>query len=175
MLVRHATYADCPAIARMQIESYRTAYADLMPPEYLASFSYEDQQQDWENWFRSNQDLLLVATGEEGQFVGYALARKLDSTEHPFDCELMALHVSASMTRQGAGRLLFSEVARQMHAQGCRSLTLWMLEGNPARGFYERLGGREQGEQYFEIPELKLRRREVGFVWPRIEDLFEGG
>jgi len=37
MLVRNATFADCAAIARLQVNSYRSAYASLMPAEYLAA------------------------------------------------------------------------------------------------------------------------------------------
>jgi hypothetical protein len=58
-----------------------------------------------------------------------------------------------------------------MQASGCRSLGLWVLDGNPACQFYERLGGKPNGEQFFEIEELNLRRREVGYRWENIIDL----
>jgi ribosomal protein S18 acetylase RimI-like enzyme len=84
---------------------------------------------------------------------------------------MTAIHVHPGHHRQGAGRQLMVELARRMKQAGCRSLGLWVLEGNPACGFYEHLGGRENGEQFFEIDAFNLKRREIGFIWDRIEDL----
>jgi len=43
MLIRNATVDDCKAIATVKVNSYRTAYASLMPAEYLANFSIDEQ------------------------------------------------------------------------------------------------------------------------------------
>ncbi len=170
--IREAVLTDCADIARMQVESFRIAYADLMPPETLAAFTYDEQEQDWRTWMENNPDLLLVVDQGSGPLAGYALTRKLEPNTAPYDCELLALHIQRWAVRRGYGRALLAESARRMHAQGCRSLGLWMVEGNEAGAFYTRLGGRQQGEQELVIQELNLRRREVGFVWDRIEDLF---
>ena len=172
MNIRTAELKDCAALARIQVNSYRTAYAGLMPPAYLAAFSYEEQELDWANLLKTSPDLLLVAEEDPGRVVGYALARQTLRDETGFDCELVALHVAREQHRRGYGRALVSEAARRMHAQGCRSLNLWVLDGNPARQFYEHLGGVAYGEQFHEIEELSHRFREVGYAWEKIEDLF---
>jgi len=172
-MIRAAKLSDAAGIAWVQINSYRTAYAPLMPAEYLAAFSYEEQEQDWKKLIGEGSDLLLIAEDEAGQIVGYALSRLIPSGQANYDCELAALHINRSCHRQGIGRALVAETAWRMHRQGCRSLGLWILDGNPACGFYEHLGGKTNGEQFFEIEELKLRRREVGYLWERIEDLFQ--
>jgi GNAT superfamily N-acetyltransferase len=51
-----------------------------------------------------------------------------------FDCELIALHVDRDHHRAGNGRALIAETARRIHAVGCRSIGLWVMEGNPAFG-----------------------------------------
>jgi ribosomal protein S18 acetylase RimI-like enzyme len=170
--VRAATLQDCAAIARVQVNSYRSAYSDLMPAEYQTGFSCADQEQDWADWILGDSELLLVAENDQGAIIGYALSKHSAGEEANYDCEILALHVNQIFHRQGAGRALVAETARRMYAEGCRSLGLWVLEGNPACGFYEHLGGRPNGERFFEIEELRLRRREVGFLWERIEDLF---
>lgn len=172
MNIRLAEPKDSAALARIQVNSYRTAYAELLPPEYLAAFSDEEQAQDWVELLNSSPDLLLVAEEVTGRVVGYALARQTLSVETGFDCELVALHVEGEQHRRGFGRALVPETARRMHALGCRSLNLWVLDGNPAGKFYERLGGVECSEQFHEIEELSYRFREVGYAWARIEDLF---
>ena len=167
-----ASLADCAAIARIQVDSYRGAYASLMPAEYLDAFSYAEQEQDWKDWLQAERDLLLVAENDQGSIIGYALVQLVHGEERSFDCELVALHVNRAFHRQGAGRALMAEAARRMQAQGCHSFGLWVMDGNPAIAFYERLGGQMIGEHFFEIEELHLRRREVGYVWERIEDLY---
>jgi ribosomal protein S18 acetylase RimI-like enzyme len=172
MIVRSATLDDCPAIARVQVDSYRGAYASLMPAEYLEAFTYADQEQDWRDWIEGTDDILLVAENDQGIVVGYALAKKIIGEETNYDGEIMALHVDRSYHRRGLGRALMAEAARQLSEIGCRSLGLWVLEGNPATGFYERLGGHPNGEKFFEIEELRLRRRELGYRWDCMEALF---
>ena len=167
MNIRTATFEDCAAIARVQVNSYHAAYAALMPAEYLAAFSYEEQEQDWKDLLQSGQDTLLVAENLAGEVIGYALSRP--TPQASYDCELVALHIDRDWQRQGIGRGLFHETARRMGALGCRSLGVWVLEGNLARGFYEYLGGQENGEQFFEIEELHLRRREVGYRWDNLK------
>jgi len=172
MIIRSATEEDCRAIATVQVNSYRTAYASLMPAEYLAAFSIDEQEQDWITLLRAGRELLLVAQNDEGQVIGYALSKRTAKEEQGYDCELVAMHINRDFHRQGAGRLLLAETARRMHTLGCRSLGLWVLDGNPACGFYEHLGGMAHGEQFFEIAEFNLRRRVVGYLWEHIEDLF---
>jgi ribosomal protein S18 acetylase RimI-like enzyme len=169
MLVRSADLSDCAALARVQVNSYRTAYASLLPATYLAGFSYEEQEQDWKDLLQTGSDTLLAAE-EQGQVIGYALSRVLNENVRPFDCELVALHVNRDYHRRGAGRALAAETARRMRALGCRSLGLWVMEGNPAVEFYKHLGGQPNGEQFFDLDEYN-RRREIGFLWPQIEDL----
>ena len=170
-MIRKAAFSDCGNIAHVQVDSYRSAYASLMPAEYLAVFSYEEQERDWNEFLKAGEGLLLVAE-EQGQVIGYACSHQLFGKDHPFDCEMDALHVNRDFQHRGAGRALIAETARRMHALGCRSLGLFVLDGNPATGFYERLGGQPYGEQFFEMQEFILRRREVGYRWERIEDLF---
>lgn len=173
MRVREATVDDSAAIAEIQVNSYRSAYSDLLPDEYLSAFSTEEQTQDWKELLQEQRDLVLVAENADGLLVGYALTRKLDEDgQEPPPCELVALHVRREWHRQGAGRALVAAVAQRMHALGCPSLTLWVMEGNPAVQFYERLGGKLCGEKYFEIDDQKLRRKELGYCWEKIEDLF---
>lgn len=172
MIIRDATLKDCAAIARVQVNSYRTSYANLLPAEYLDAFSYEDQEQDWKDWLQTRKDTLLVAE-EQGQVIGYALSRMLTDVDRPYDCELAALHVKQVFHRCGVGRALVVETARRMNALGCSSLGLWVMEGNDAAEFYEHLGGQRRGEQVIEIDELDHRYREIGYVWPQIMDLYQ--
>jgi len=169
--IRKATAGDSAGLARVQVDSYRTAYAGLLPAEYLARFSYEEQEQDWRRWMHEHpEDVLLVAVGEEQEVAGYALGRPGPAGIAGFDSELIALHVRGLLQRQGLGRRLVAAAAGELKQRGCRSVMLWVLEGNPARGFYERLGGRLLGRQTVTLDE-GVRAVEVAYGWADIESL----
>jgi ribosomal protein S18 acetylase RimI-like enzyme len=125
MQIRKVRMQDCASIARVQVDSYRTAYAGILPQEYLAHFSYTEQEQDWRDLLSSEQrDILSVAETGAGEIVGYALGRPGQSDIVPYDGELAALHVRRPYQRQGIGRRLVAAIAKQLGRRGCSSLML---------------------------------------------------
>jgi ribosomal protein S18 acetylase RimI-like enzyme len=166
--IRKAKIEDSAGLAKVQVDSYRTAYTGIFPQAYLDQFSYEEQEQDWRDWIVSrSEDLLYVAEDATGEIVGYALARPGPREIAPYDSELIALHVIRSHQRQGIGRWLVAAVAGQLWQEGCGSLMLWVLEENRARGFYERLGGKLLGESQVNGCDTI----EVAYGWPSIRVL----
>lgn len=167
--VRAATRTDARAIAQVQVDSYLNTYRDFLPGEYLANFTYKEQEKDWLGWQKEHpQDILLVAE-EGGVVMGYALSR--DVPEEPGWGEVAALHVSPLLKWKGVGKALFVESARKLQARGCRSLLIWTLEGNPSRGFYEHLGGELNGIKHWIIEELDFDKIEVCYRWEDINSL----
>jgi ribosomal protein S18 acetylase RimI-like enzyme len=169
MLIRRATIRDSLGLARVQVDSYRTAYAEIWSQELLDHFSYEEQAQDWRDWMTSKpDDLLYVAqTGDAAvaEIVGYALARPGPTDVPPYDSELLALHVHPTRYRQGIGRRLVTSVAERLRQEGCDSLMLWTMEQNQAHGFYRRLGG-----QLLDARKTSgSGAAEVVYGWPDIE------
>ena len=146
--VRPASPADCPGIARVQVESYRSAYQGFFPPAYLEQFSCAEQAADWAAWLEKfPQDLLLVAVDPDGQVLGYVLARAGRELYPGYDSEVMAIHVLPPMKGAGIGRRLLKAAVQALMGQGCASSMLWTLQGNPIREWYERLGGALLGEK----------------------------
>ena len=168
MQVRCATIDDAGGLARVQVDSYRSAYAGMWPEAVLDGLSYGEQEQDWRDWMRSNpDDLIYVAELGSGEVVGYALARPGPTEILGYDSELIALHVLAPYERQGVGRSLVAAVARALQSRGSQSLMLGVLKENRARGFYERLGGQLLAEEKMSW----VGGSEVAYGWPRIEVL----
>jgi hypothetical protein len=66
--IRRATINDSAGIARVQVDSYRTAYAGIFSPAYLEHFTVEEQMQDWYDWMMNRpRDLLYVAQTDIGR------------------------------------------------------------------------------------------------------------
>jgi len=172
--IRPAQLSDCKGLAHLQVDSYRSAYAGILPEAYLKQFGYAEQEQDWHEWITEKPaDLLLVAEKVSGMLVGYVLGRVKPTTLPPYDGEVAALHVGAAYQRQGIGRVLFVEAARLLKAMGCKSLLVWVLEDNhPAVNFYERMGGKRIGRQVIDLGENAVHPTEVAYGWLDVASLW---
>lgn len=175
MNIRPATVKDSPALARIQVESYHHTYVPILPAAYLAHFTLEEQEADWHELLCAEmKDLLLVAENQADQVVAYALAGPERDDSMPYDGELIALHVSKPYQRLQLGTRLFSAVCDGLMQQGCASLFLWMLEANPARSFYEKLGGRcFKRKPWANNAYFGTELYEVAYGWPNIQTLID--
>ena len=77
--------------------------------------------------------------------------------------ELYLLYVLRASHGRGVGRALFDACYYELARCGHRGLLVWVLADNPARGFYERLGGELCGESTVTLARAKLR--EVAYLW----------
>jgi len=189
--IRPATAQDAAALAQIQVNSYRTAYAGLMPADYLAHFTLEEQEQDWRDLLAEpTGDIVLVAESDGGEIAGYAVGRP-GPVEVPacragtglpagaYDAELVSLHVRRAVQKRGIGRALVRAMAQALQEQGCTSLALFVLVGNPACTFYERLGGQCVGKKRWTISagqagtldEFDFEVVETAYGWPEIATL----
>jgi ribosomal protein S18 acetylase RimI-like enzyme len=186
MKIRPATAQDAAALAQIQVNSYRTAYAGLMPADYLARFTLEEQEQDWRNLLAEpTGNVQLVAETDRGEIAGYAVGRRgpvevpalQAGTELPagaYGAELVSLHVCQALQNRGIGRALARAAAQALHSQGCTSLVLFVLAGNPACTFYQRLGGQCVGEKRWTMDEFDFEVVEMAYGWPEIAALGGG-
>jgi ribosomal protein S18 acetylase RimI-like enzyme len=175
MNIRPATAHDAAALAHIQVHGYRTAYAGLMPADYLAHFTLEEQEQDWRDLLAEpTGDILLVAETDGGEVAGYALGRPGPVEVSPtgvYDAELVALHVRREFQKQGMGRALVRAMAKALSGQGCASLALFVLADNPACFFYERLGGQCVGEKRWTMDDFDFEVVEGAYAWREITTL----
>lgn len=162
--IRPALKEDCPGIARIQVDSFRSAYAGLFPDAYLAQFSYEEQEQDWIQLLTSNpEDILLVALSPEKQVIGYVLARAEPDIYPGYDAEIVAMHVNRTCQQQGIGREMLRRAVEGLCERGCKSVMLWTLKNNRARQWYEKLGGSLLGEKSYDVDDWWIT--EVAYGW----------
>ena len=170
IVIRPATMADSASIAEMQVASYRATYAGILPADYLAGFSEEEQTADWRAWSAKHpDDVLLVAVEPDDEVVGYTLARPGVEATTGYASEIIALHVRGSHQGRGIGRRLLAAAASALRDAACPSVMLWTLSPNPARAWYERLGGRLLAEKpWGGNDEFGLVMTEVAHGWTDI-------
>lgn len=172
MRIRQASVQDSASLARVQVDSYRSAYAGILPQAYLAHFSYEEQEQDWRELLSAtNHDIVLAAQTDGGEIAGYALGRAEQTDVPGYDGELVALHVRRQHQRQGIGRQLIAAMATELERRGCRSLLLWTLEQNPSCAWCERLGGMCVARRSMELGDVDIAAFEVAYGWQCIQQV----
>ncbi|HUB28629.1 MAG TPA: GNAT family N-acetyltransferase [Terracidiphilus sp.] len=164
--IRRATIEDSRAIARVQVESWKTTYAGIVPHDYLAAMDVELRMERWREAFAIEGMILLVAEDASGIF-GFASGGKLREPMQGYDSELFAIYLLKQQQGTGTGRRLFEEQARLIAGAGYKAMALWVLRKNPAVGFYQHMGGIEVGQKKIEIGGELLD--EVAFGWPKLD------
>jgi len=169
--IRAASPADAPGIARVHVDSWRTTYAGIVSAEFLANLSYEKSEAR-NRAFMTEPGVnrhFFVAGDESGRIVGFATGGPVRGDMPGFDGELYGIYLLKEYQRQGIGGRLVRALADALAGDGFRSMLVWVLADNPARGFYEALGGRFVRQQTITIGGQELA--EVAYGWEDIRSL----
>lgn len=161
--IRPANEIDAAAIATVHIVAWKETYQGIVPEDFLQNLSIERRTAQWVNSLSDPQNQYHHAFVAElnGQVVGFA--NYGFSTDTEYRGELFAIYMLKSAQKRGIGRMLVSEVVTGFAGLGVDSMLVWVLKENPARGFYENLGGVFLRETTIEIGGKALL--EVAYGW----------
>jgi ribosomal protein S18 acetylase RimI-like enzyme len=168
-VVRPAGAEDAAAIARVHIDTWRTAYRGLLPDDFLAALDEAGYEDRWRRTLTSSAGRVYVA--EDGrQIVGFASGGPERAGEDGYAGELYALYVLREAQERGHGRRLVQAVARGLRERDILNMIVWVLRDNHnARHFYERLGGLYVRSQPITIGSALLQ--EVSYGWKSLDDI----
>ena len=152
ILVR-ASLDDARDIAALQTESWRSAYRNLLPGEFLAGPVVENRRQMWEERMEvPDGDGRLVLKAMDGHVLaGFTcVVRDADPAWGPL---LDNLHVKPALKGRGIGWMLFKASLKWSAAAAPgQPMHLWVIEGNAgARAFYDRQGGAVTDRRIVEV------------------------
>ena len=173
--IREANPADAGPIARVHIDTWRTAYSGIVPAEYLAGLSHGDRESRWDEILTTDRPATsnFVAETEEGEVVGFAGGGPEREACRTYRGELYAIYLLDKYQRRGVGRGLVSAVAQRLLIDGIDSMLVWVLKDNhPACRFYESVGGENVDQKTIAIGGTDLV--EVSYGWRDIADLAVG-
>lgn len=140
--IRTATDSDARGIARILVDGWQATYKGIVPPEFLASVTYDGHESGTQQLLRSLPDTSAVFVAEDqGAIIGVALVRSALNSSHEYDAEVDALYVAGASQRRGVGIRLFQRVTAWSRQRRVQSLRVWVFKDNPFRSFYERLAG----------------------------------
>ena len=166
--VRRATTNDASSMARIYVETWQDAYAGLLPDAGLLSMSADHHTLRTASQIAqlSAKEAYLVATHLDHGIIGLGSAGPTRTRDLPYGAEVYSLYVHPNFQRMGAGHALLSGLFTAMHQAGQRSMVIWALDGNPARTFYERLGGTEIAKRSSKT--FGQVHKEIAFGWPKM-------
>lgn len=173
--VRRALKADAPAIGRVHVETWQSAYAGLLPDAMLAGMSDVRQSAMWSRALADPDEArgVFVAEDHEMGVVGFGSCGRVRDTPEGLDGselrigEVYLLYVEPDFQNQGLGRRLLDAMFRQLKADRFDMAVLWMLAENPTRFFYEGLGGLVVGERTDKFAGTDVD--EVAYGWGDLE------
>ena len=167
--IRPARSSDTIDIARIHIDMWRLAYEGILSEEYLRRLSYSRSRMQWQIMVERHANVLIVAESSEDGVVGFAAGGAERTGAFGVDGELMALYVLSGHHGIGIGRNLIEDMARRIAENGRTGMVVWVLADNPARHFYEHIGGTEAGEQTIELGDQHYM--EKAYVWRDLKTL----
>jgi len=180
--IRRAGPADAAAIGAVHVATWRTVYPGVLPDGYLASLSTLRHAAGYEAAIGARHHghavFVAVAKGadapagqeaaEGGTIIGFVSGGRSRRPQIG-EGEIETLYLLDDYRDRGIGRRLMRAMAAHLAAIGCRSAMLWVLQDNPTRWFYQRLGGRLSARESTRFAGQALEQ--LAFTWDPIETL----
>jgi GNAT superfamily N-acetyltransferase len=170
MVVRRATAEDSGAIARIQVDTWRTTYRGIVPHKYLDEMEVVPRAEYWRGHLAAEASRVYVAE-TNGKIYGFISGCRLREPFLDFDGEIAAIYIVFEAQRRGCGRALMERLSQDLLRDGLESAVVWVLERNPSCGFYARLGGELVGRKSITIGGADLI--EVAYGWKDLRLLAE--
>lgn len=140
LTVRTAIPSDIAGIADIHVETWRDAYAGILPDRVLLRLSPRRHAAQWRHALV--RDRVKVAVDGGHGAVGFGSAGRARSDTLPYAGEIYTLYVRPDFQGQGIGGTLLAALFGALLHDGIESAILWVLADNPARFFYEAMGGK---------------------------------
>jgi ribosomal protein S18 acetylase RimI-like enzyme len=142
MKLRHAIPDDAMAVAKVHVNSWRSAYRSLVPDDRLAKLDHTRVAESFRKSISlGSEDIYIVE--EIDTVIGFlALGRCRDSdVDQGVTGEIYAMYLVPEQWRKGIGQSMWREGERIFKSRGYSQVVLWVFEVNEqGRRFYEAMG-----------------------------------
>lgn len=168
LIIREAKPEDAAAMARVRVDTWRAAYRGIVPDSTLDNLSYSTTEGFLRRilWEDNRGTFAFVAENDRAEVVGIAVAgAMLDRGDDDYRGEIYILYVLPAWQGIGGGRGLVQACMHGLNQRRLIPVMLWVLADNPARKFYEALGGVMLREREDVMDGKKLI--EVAYGWSK--------
>ena len=161
--IRAAVQADALAIADIYVETWRSTYAGTLPDKVLVNMSVERQVVYWTRAIQQSQEIVLVAEEADGLVTAMGSGGANRDRSSDIAGEVYTLYVHPDHHERGIGERLLAHLFYELMGRSMMSAVIWVLAPNPARFFYEAMGGARTGDRNEELWGTTLK--ELAYVW----------
>jgi GNAT superfamily N-acetyltransferase len=165
--IRAAVLNDAAAIAYVHVESWRTTYAGIVPDAYLVSLDEALRAKLWREWLVG--ETVVQVAEMQGRVVGFAHGGPNREPLEKCDAELYSIYLLKEAQNRGIGAALLQAMAAALVERNLKSMSVWVLEQNRSRGFYEKSGAHLAASKVIDVGGAKLM--EVAYAWPDLKAL----
>lgn len=142
MIIRPATDSDISEVAAIKVESWRHAYAGIVPAAVLDALTAQEVREQWLGTGGADFTSCVLVAERDDDILGYAMFGPVRDVAADYGGQLYAIYLRPAVMRGGIGSALFRAASARLGAQGHANFLLWVFEANTvARRFYERQGG----------------------------------
>lgn len=157
-IIREATQGDCNGIGKVYCDSWRAAYQNILPQNYLNSLTVTNCTPDKV----SMDDIVLL---KQERVVGICHISEARNLKDKVWGEIVAIYLLPDMWGSGVGSQLLQSAIKKLEYRGFKNICLWVLKDNiRARKFYEKNGFAVSGNECeTEIAECNIS--EVEYIY----------
>ena len=165
LTIRAAEIDDAPAIARVHVDTWRSAYGGVIPQNYLDSMTVQNRTYVWVRLLerKGAGHTTLVSEDHDRRIIGFVSAGALRHRDERYQGEISSLYVLRSHQGSNHGRRLFLAASNRLALNGLKGLFVWVLADGPGKGFYAALGGEQVAETVRDFAGTPVK--ELGFGW----------
>lgn len=162
MNIRRAVPEDAAAIARIHVDTWRDTYAGVLPDHVLLNMSSTRERGGWSGSVLRGESVFVAQTVEAG-IVGFGSCGPNRLRDLPCDGEIYTLYVAPGYQGHGFGKALMTRMLAELTESGRRKALVWVLRENPARFFYQAMGGRRLAERNERLWETLIPQ--IAYYW----------
>ena len=147
MIIRKAKFEDAAEIANVHINSWREAYQDLLPQDFLNDrpLHFKNRYELWKK-VTQNSQMTYVAESKESGVVGFINGDSARDEKFKGQVEVFCIYLLKKFHGQGVGFRLLKKFFETSIEKGFHQSYLWVLKDNPTIKFYEKAGASFTGD-----------------------------
>lgn len=166
--VRRAEPGDAAALARIRVETWRATYRGIVPDAVLDGLDVGESRARWERTLKGEgaSGLHVYVMEDQGGPVGYVGVGPERGSLAGHPGEVFMLYVEPGQHGRGFGKKLLCRGLSDLAGRGLLPAVVWVLHDNPARSFYEHMGGQYLTRQDIEIGQPLVEDAYSFTAWP---------
>lgn len=158
-MIRKAVENDAQHIAEIHVQSWKETYTGILNQAVLDALSVPKRLMLWQQII-PDPDHQLFVYEKNGRILGF-LDGYLNPNSHI--AEIRAFYLLKNIQGEGIGRAMFEQFHQLIHPQQHQILRLEVINKNPSRYFYEKMGGQAVEEK--DASDLGEGITEVFYQW----------